>query len=53
MEAYYKAVQHLEEKIDSLELNHVLRKYNEDADVLAKMVSERASIPSDIFVDIW
>jgi len=28
----------------------VLRKYNEAADALAKMASERATIPSDVFV---
>ena len=42
MDAYCKAVRRLEEKFDGLELNHVLRKYNEVADALAKMASERA-----------
>ena len=37
-------------KFDGLELNHVLRKYNEAADALAKMASEWAMIPSDVFV---
>jgi len=50
MDAYCKAVRCLEEKFDGLELNHVLRKYNEAADALTKMVSERAMIPSDVFV---
>ena len=36
-------------KFDGLELNHVLRKYNEAADALAKMASERATVP-DVFV---
>ena len=31
MEAYCNAVRHLEDKFDGLELNHVPRKYNEDA----------------------
>jgi len=40
IDAYCKAVQHLEERFDGLELNHMLRKYNEATDALAKMVSE-------------
>ena len=39
MEAYCNAVRRLEDKFDGLELNHVPRKYNEDADELAKIVS--------------
>jgi len=50
MDAYCKAVRRLEEKFDGLELNHVLRKYNEVADTLAKMASERAIVPPDVFV---
>jgi len=50
MDAYCKAVRRLEEKFNDLELNHMLRKYNEAADVLAKMASERAMIPPDVFV---
>jgi len=50
MDAYCKAVRRLEEKFDGLELNHVLRKYNEAADALAKMASEQATIPPDVFV---
>nr|AAL68846.1 putative GAG-POL precursor [Sorghum bicolor] len=50
MDAYCKAVRRLEEKFDGLELNHVSRKYNEAADALAKMASERATVPSDVFV---
>jgi len=45
MDAYCKAVQRLEETFNGLELNHVLRKYNEAADALAKMASERATVP--------
>jgi len=51
MDAYYKVVRHLEEKFVGLELNHVLRKYNEAADALAKMASERAIVPPDVFVN--
>ena len=50
MDAYCKTVRRLEEKFDGLELNHVLRKYNEAADALAKMASERATVPPDVFV---
>ena len=50
MDAYYKAVRHLEERFDDLKLNHVLRKYNEAADALTMMASELATIPSDVFV---
>jgi len=50
MEVYCKAVRHLEEKFDGLELNHVLRKYDEAADALAQMASERAMVPLDVFV---
>ena len=49
MEAYCKLVRRLEDKFDGLELNHVARKFNEATDELAKMVSARASIPSNIF----
>jgi len=50
MDAYCKTVRRLEEKFDGLELNHVLRKYNEAADALAKIASERATVPPDVFV---
>jgi len=50
MDTYCKTVRRLEEKFDGLELNHVLRKYNEAADALAKMASERATVPPDVFV---
>ena len=49
MEAYCKAVRRLEDKFDGLELNHVPRKYNEDADKLAKIASGRTTVPSNIF----
>ena len=45
MDTYCKAVRRLEEKFEGLELNHVLRKYNEAADALAKMASKRATVP--------
>jgi hypothetical protein len=49
MEAYYKTVQHLEDKFDGLELNHVARKYNEAANELAKITASRTAVPPDIF----
>ena len=41
MAAYYREVQWLEDKFDSLELNHIPRRLNEVADALAKAVSGR------------
>ena len=49
MEAYCNAVRRLEDKFDSLELNHVPHKYNEDADELAKIASGRTTVPPNIF----
>ena len=49
MEAYCKAVSRLEDKLHGLELNHVPRKYNEDADELAKIASGRTTVPPNIF----
>ena len=49
MEAYCKAVHRLEDKFDGLELNHVLRKYNEDADELAKITSGQTTVRLNIF----
>ena len=36
MAAYYQEVRQLEDKFDDLELNHILRLLNEEADALAK-----------------
>ncbi|XP_039815136.1 uncharacterized protein LOC120678040 [Panicum virgatum] len=49
MEAYYNAVRRLEDKFDGLELNHIARKYNKEADQLAKITSERTTVPSNVF----
>ena len=49
MKAYCNAVRRLEDKFDGLELNHVPRKYNEDADELAKIASGRTTVPRNIF----
>jgi hypothetical protein len=49
MEAYCKEVRRLEYKFHDLELNHVARRYNEAADELAKITSNRATVPPNIF----
>jgi hypothetical protein len=49
MEAYCKAVRALEDKFYGIELNHVPRRYNEEADELAKIASGRITIPSSVF----
>jgi ribonuclease HI len=45
MEAYCKAVRALEDKFYGIELNHVPRRYNEEADKLAKIASGRITVP--------
>jgi hypothetical protein len=49
MEAYCKAVRTLEDKFYGIELNHVPRRYNEDADELAKIASGRITVPPNVF----
>jgi ribonuclease HI len=49
MEAYCKAVRALEDKFYGIELNHVPRRYSEDVDELAKIVSGRITIPPNVF----
>jgi hypothetical protein len=48
MEAYCKAVRALEDKFYGIELNHVPRRHNEEADELAKIASERITVPRTI-----
>ena len=43
------AVRRLKDKFNGLELNHIARKYNEEADQLAKIVSGRTIVPPNIF----
>jgi hypothetical protein len=50
MEAYCKAVRALGDKFYGIELNHVPRRYNEEADELAKIASGRITIPLNVFV---
>jgi hypothetical protein len=49
MEAYYNAVRALEDKFYGIELNHVPRRYNEEADELAKIASGQNTVPSNVF----
>jgi hypothetical protein len=49
MEAYCSAVRALEEKFYRIELNHVPRRYNEEADELAKIASRRITVPPNVF----
>jgi hypothetical protein len=39
----------LEDKFDGLELNHILRRDNEAADTLAKIVFDGEPVPSGVF----
>jgi hypothetical protein len=49
MEVYCNAMRALEDKFYSIELNHVPRKYNEEADELAKISSRRITVPPNVF----
>ena len=52
MDAYCQEVRKLEGRFQGLELHHIPRKQNPDADALAKMAAERkAAAPSDVFVN--
>jgi ribonuclease HI len=48
-EAYCNAVRALEDKFYSIELNHVPRRYNEEADGLAKITSGRITVSQTVF----
>jgi ribonuclease HI len=49
MDAYCNAIRALEDKFYGIELNHVPRRYNEEADELAKIASGRITIPPNVF----
>jgi ribonuclease HI len=49
MEAYCNAVRALEDKFYGIELNHIPRKYNDEADKLAKIASGRITVPTNVF----
>jgi hypothetical protein len=49
MEAYCNTVRALDDKFYGIELNHVPRKYNKEADELTKIVLGRVTIPTNVF----
>jgi ribonuclease HI len=49
MEAYCNAVRALEDKFYGLELNHVPRRYNEEADELTRIAPGRITVPPNVF----
>jgi ribonuclease HI len=49
MEACCKAVRAIEDKFYGIKLNHVPRRYNEEADELAKIASRRITVPPNVF----
>ena len=50
MDAYCAEVRKLEKHFHGLEILHVMRDLNVAADVLAKLGSDRAQVPPDVFV---
>jgi hypothetical protein len=51
MDAYCVKVRKLENNFEGLEILHVVRDLNVAADVLAKLRSDRAQVPPDMFVE--
>jgi ribonuclease HI len=49
MEAYCNAMRALKDKFYGIELNHVPRRYNEEANKLAKIASGRITVPTNVF----
>jgi probable phosphoglycerate mutase len=49
MEAYCSVVRALEDKFYDIELNHVPRRYNEEADELTKIASGQITVPLNVF----
>ncbi|XP_066323976.1 uncharacterized protein [Miscanthus floridulus] len=49
MATYCQEVRQLEDKFDSLELNHILRRLNEAANALAKAASGQELVPMGVF----
>jgi ribonuclease HI len=49
MEAYCNTVRALEDKFYGIELNHVPRRYNKEADELTKIASRRITVPPNVF----
>ena len=50
MDAYYAEVRKLEKHFQGLEILHVMRDLNILADALAKLGSDKALVPPDVFV---
>ena len=50
MDTYVEEIRKLENKFSGLEIHHVDRDNNVGADVLSKLGSTRAAIPSGVFV---
>ena len=51
MAAYCREVHRLEDKFDDLKLNHIPRRLNEAADMLAKAISEKEPVPTGVFTN--
>ena len=51
MGAYCAEIRKLEKHFQGLEILHVLRDSNIAADVLAKLGSDRAKVPPDVFIE--
>ena len=51
MTAYCQEVRKLEDKFEGLEVTHILRKFNTEADTLAKIGSERSPVPAGVFME--
>jgi hypothetical protein len=49
MEVYYNVVRALEDKLYGLEINHIMRKYYEEANELVKITSGQITVPPNIF----
>ena len=47
---YCLEVRRLEDRFDGLELNHIPRRLNEEANALAKVASGREPMPTGVFV---
>ena len=52
LEAYCAEVQKLEDKFDGIELHHVLRWDNEEANLLARLASSHKPPPHGAFLDV-
>ena len=49
MDTYCREVRQLEDKFDGLKLNHIPRRLNEAANVLAKVASSWELVPTGVF----